>query len=432
MFSLVKKQLNEAWTILNGFQGNAKPCILTEPMFGIPYNLYIPYASLYMVALGCSDTQVGIVISVGLIFQMIFSLIGGYITDKLGRKKTTIIFDLIAWSIPALIWAFAQNFYYFLIAAMINSIVRIVYTSWSCLLIEDTRPEKRVHIYSWIKVAGILAGFFAPLAGIMVNKYSIIPAMRGLYLFAFVSMTSMFLIRNHFTQETEMGKKKIKETKNFRFQENVTRYKEVTLHLIKSPYTIIAFFLAVLNNIQLILRKTFLSILLNKGLGISQGLIAVFPAITSIIMLIFFILVMPKLGRRNSKKPLFWGLIISFISQLFLILAPTENIAVILTMVVFSTITGAVGMAIVYPFVQSILANAIDDENRAKIMSILFAILLAISAPFGYIGGLLSSISEKLPFVLNSITFIISAILVTILIKMEKNKNKAPSENVSI
>ena len=111
MFSLVKKQLNEAWTILNGFQGNAKPCILTEPMFGIPYNLYIPYASLYMVALGCSDTQVGIVISVGLIFQMIFSLIGGYITDKLGRKKTTIIFDLIAWSIPALIWAFAQNFY---------------------------------------------------------------------------------------------------------------------------------------------------------------------------------------------------------------------------------------------------------------------------------------------------------------------------------
>ena len=36
-----------------------------------------------------------------------------------------------------LLWAFAQGFEYFLIAAMINAVFRIVYTSWTCLVVED-------------------------------------------------------------------------------------------------------------------------------------------------------------------------------------------------------------------------------------------------------------------------------------------------------
>ena len=35
---------------LRGLRGNTRLCVLTEPMFGIPHYLYLPYVSLYMSA----------------------------------------------------------------------------------------------------------------------------------------------------------------------------------------------------------------------------------------------------------------------------------------------------------------------------------------------------------------------------------------------
>jgi MFS family permease len=69
-------------------------------MFGIPYNLYATYASVYILKLGLTDAQIGLTISVGLAMQILGALLGGPITDKFGRRKTTLIFDLLAWSVP--------------------------------------------------------------------------------------------------------------------------------------------------------------------------------------------------------------------------------------------------------------------------------------------------------------------------------------------
>jgi MFS family permease len=86
--------------------------------------------------------------------QIISAFMSGAITDKMGRKSATLIFDILSWSIPCLIWAFAQTFYYFLIAAVVNSLWRITMNSWTCLLVEDTDPKLLVDIYTWIYIAG--------------------------------------------------------------------------------------------------------------------------------------------------------------------------------------------------------------------------------------------------------------------------------------
>jgi MFS family permease len=136
----MRKRLRETWEILKGFRGNARACLLAEPLWGIPFNLYSAYTSVYMLALGCTQTQVGLAATVSLACMVLLSLMGGYITDRLGRRRTTIIFDLVGWSIPTLLWAFAQGFPYFLAAAVVNSVYRIVHVSWSCLLVEDSPP----------------------------------------------------------------------------------------------------------------------------------------------------------------------------------------------------------------------------------------------------------------------------------------------------
>lgn len=414
----LKDQLREAGGSLTGLKGNARVCVMVEPLWIIPYNLFITYTSVYMVALGCTDKQIGLIASISLVFQMFFSLIGGYVTDKLGRKRTSLIFDVISWSIPTFIWAIAQNFYYFLVASIINSLVRIVHTSWSCLIVEDTPPEDRVHVFTWIQIAGIMAGFIAPFSGLLVKRFELVPTVRGLYFFAFISMTTMFLLRNHFVNETQQGLKRMKETKNESFFGSIKDYKSASKKLISTPFTMVTFLLSIFTNINNIIRMSFFAIVLTQKLEFSQQSLSFFPVVQSLIALLVYLFVMPTLGKRHFKLPLMSAFIAMVFSNFLLVISPKQS----LFMIILSTALTAYGTAVSFPFVESMLANSIDDNERAKTMSILYVVLYGITAPFGYIGGVLSSISEELPFALMSLVFIISLFLVEVLNRLDKTE----------
>ena len=94
-------------------RGNTRVALYTEPLWGLSLNLCLPFASIYMLALGLDDVQVGTVTSIYLFSQMIFAFLSGAIVDKLGRRKSIAIFDVLAWSIPCIFWAFSQNFWFF-------------------------------------------------------------------------------------------------------------------------------------------------------------------------------------------------------------------------------------------------------------------------------------------------------------------------------
>ena len=175
---------------LGKLRGNVRACVLTEPLWGIPFNLVLPYASVYMLAIGLTDLQIGTIASLGYFVQIFFALISGAITDKYGRRLTTAVSDFISWGIAALIWAFAQDIRFFIVAAIINAMWRIPANSWTCLLVEDAEEHQLVHIWTWIYIAGLLSAFFAPLAGVLIGAIKLVPAVRILYAFAFVSMSA--------------------------------------------------------------------------------------------------------------------------------------------------------------------------------------------------------------------------------------------------
>jgi MFS family permease len=383
-------------SILRSFRGNTRTCLLVEPMWGVPFNLYAPYASLYMLELGATDTQVGLITSLGLAAQMVFAVASGHITDRLGRRRTSLAFDLASWTIPTLMWAFAQNITWFVVAAIINGSVRVVHTSWTCLMIEDAPAEQRVHIYSWLQVAGIISGFVAPLAGLLVARLTVVPATRILYLFACASMTTMFFVRNRYTTETQVGLKKMREKQAFSFAGALDDYRRVLGTLARSPYTLLAFLLFVLNNIHLVIRRTFFSILLTEGLGFPNEAVAVFPAVQSVVMLLVFVFAMPALARLTPALNLSTSLAAGIAGYVLLVLSPQGSYA----MVVISSILTAYSSAVCVAMVESLLANAIEDNERAKIMAVLQVFLFAISTPFGALAGVLSEAASVLPFVL--------------------------------
>ena len=60
-------------TLLGRNKGNPRTLILMEPLWGIPYNLIAPFATLYMYTQGITDVQCGLILSVSLSVQAFLS-----------------------------------------------------------------------------------------------------------------------------------------------------------------------------------------------------------------------------------------------------------------------------------------------------------------------------------------------------------------------
>ena len=394
-------------TTLKSLRGNPRGCVFTEPLWGIPYNLYAPYISVYVLALGLSDKQIGLIVSISWGFQVVLALLSGVITDKLGRRLTTLIFDIVSWSIPALISAIAQNFWYFLIAGVINSIWRITQNSWSCLLVEDAEPEQLADMFTWIYIANLLVGFVAPIAGPLIAVFSLIPTMRGLYIFAAVIFTVKAIVTYQLTEETRQGKIRLQETRGQSVWSALSEYRGIFRELLNTHQTLYTAGIMLVLSISNLISGSFWSIIVTEKLRVPAANLAIFPFIRSAIILFFFFLVMPQINKVHFKMPMVIGFLGFVFSQVILVIAPVQNYGLLL----LSVFLEACSFAVVSPLVDRMTVLTIEPKERARILSIIFVGVILLTSPFGWIAGTLSGINKDLPFLLNIGLFGIGAML---------------------
>lgn len=389
-------------------RGNPRACVYTEPLWGIPASLYLPFASLFMIALGCGDAQIGLIATLGMVSQIFFALLSGAVTDKLGRRLTTLIFDVIAWSVPTLLWAFAQNAYFFAAAAVVNGVMKITQNSWTLLLVEDAEKDKLVSIWSWITIAVIVSGLAAPLSGLLVDGIGLVPAVRIIYLFAFVSMTLKFFILYRYSTETAVGEVRLRETKGVPLLRLMRGYMGSFRAIRDNPYTLNAFFISFVLVVYETIRNVFWSIAVVKEIGLPEAAIGIFPFIKSGIMLAFYFLVVPRLNHLKFKRPFIAGFAMLIASNALLALSPAGSYA----MVALSTFFEACAFALIGPFKETLLVDAIEPQDRAGIVGLFNLTTIILASPFGWIAGLLSERGRMLPFYLLTVFSIAGLALV--------------------
>ena len=394
-------------TTLKSLTGNPRGCVYTEPLWGIPFNLYAPYISIYMVALGLSDKQIGLIVSISWSFQIVLALLSGVVTDKLGRRRTTLIFDILAWSVPALISAIAQNFWYFVAAGIINSVWQITHNSWTCLLVEDADQNQLVDIYTWIHIANQLVGFVAPLAGLLIGVFTLVPTVRGLYIFAAIMFTLKAVVTYQMTQETGQGKVRMHETRQQSLMSVLREYRGVLQDLLRTPQTLYTAGIMLIISISNVITGSFWGIIVTERLHIPAQNLAVFPFVKSAVMLFFFFLVMPRFNKMHYKLPLVIGFLGFVISQLLLITAPEGSYLFLIV----SVFLEACCFATISPLMDQMIVLTIDPKERARIQSILYVGIILITSPFGWIAGNLSGLDKSLPFILNIVLFGAGAVL---------------------
>lgn len=403
---------------LRNLKGNPRACVYTEPMFGIPYTLFGPYVSVYMLALGLKDQQIGLLSSLGLGMQIFTSLVSGAITDKLGRRLTLFISDTLCWSVPCLIWAIAKDFRYFLLAAAFNSLWRISHTSWTCLMVEDAEPKDVVHIWTWVYIFSIGSALFAPLAGLVVDRVSLVPAVRGFYWFAFTLMTVKFILLFRYSTETRRGMERKLETRGQSMLNLLGEYRGVFSQLLRARLTLVVVALMLVMSIYQVVNSAFWAVLVTEKLHIPSEHIAIYPFIRSIVMLASFFFITPRLSTAHFQRPIALGFGGVIISQILLVLMPEKNYLLLS----LSVTLDALSAAMVGPMVESMLVVTMDAGERARLTAIIYMIILMITSPFGWIAGQLSAVNRSLPFVFNTGLFIVGAGLVWIANRLAQNR----------
>lgn len=403
---LLKHQLLRTLTQL---RGNSRACVYTEPMWGLSMNLCLPYATVYMLTLGMTDIQVGIVTSIYMFSQMIFAFLSGAIIDKLGRRKSTVIFDFLAWSLPCLIWAFSQGFWFFVVAAILNGTMKITTVSWDCLLVEDAPKDKITHIYSWVIIAGNISALFAPISSILVAKLTLAPAIRILYINAFVIMTVKLLILYKFSTETGIGRIRRDISRNMSWSEMLSGYKSALQKILNSRGTIFAIIISIIVEIVAMLGMTFWQIIASRHIGVSDTLLPIFPMIRSVFSIVLFFTVISRINQSKLKWPLYGGFISSIVSYILLISISNTGIwgyAILFISLIFE----ALGTAVLSTLRESLVAIHVDPGERSGIMALLQTTVMLVSVPFGYIGGVLSDISRILPFVMSIVLLMLGMV----------------------
>ena len=343
---------------------NAVLSVLLQPLWAVPFFLYNTYATLYMIKLGVREGEIGVVNSVSFLVKAAVSLFAGYIINKLGRKKSLLIFDMVSWVIPYIILSFATSYEHFLIAGIINATSVVNTIAWQCCLVEDVRQEHRVYVFNVLEVMMILSGVFTPITGWLIGKHTLIPVIRGMYFFAFLCMAVSIIVRAFMLKETSVGMN-VREYGGAKLPEIYQSFWKAFAYIIHNRMLIILFIINILIMFNLVINNIYYVPYLTMHLGLSEITVSFYPFVTSIAAIIMLVLV---LSRFKLSQFIFSGVLLLYIAgTCFLLLVPAETSgqSIIRSALLFSNvICWAVAKSLVNIILQTKISNVISDSLR--------------------------------------------------------------------
>ncbi len=389
-------------------RGNERACLYTEPMWGIPYNLFMPYVSVYMAGIGLTPTMIGVIATISLISQVIWSILGGVLTDKFGRRLTTLIFDIIAWVIPAFLWMVAQDYRYFLVAALFNGAARVTENSWTLLMVEDTKEEKLIRLFSIMQISAQISGFFAPIAYYFVRRYDMVPTVRWLYGIFFGIMVLKVILVYVFSRETSVGLRRMEESKGKSIFHRLWDSRKVLFTMLKSRRIMLTIaFITCFTGLKSI-TDMFWPLMVTGHLGIASENLSIFSTIKTLLMLCSYVFLVPRLNLRRYRNPIGLGLFLFVAMAVVMLVLPKGMFWLVLVTVLME----GTALSLLIPFSSGLQMINVDREERARMLGFFYAISMLLTSPLTTIAGILADIGPALPFIL-SIALAAGAFVIT-------------------
>ena len=196
----MSNQIKKIRTIL---KGNIGVMITSSALWSVTGNLTGPFYALYVIELGGDAAMIGQIIGISALIKIIPIFIGGYLTDRVGRKRILFTFTYLL-ACVALIRAFSPDYRFLLIASVLEALfLGIRGPSMGSLVADSTDPDNRSMSYALWMVIPAMVGVLSPsIGGILVDRYGLSTAMMYGYIAIFATGSLSAYLRQRFIEET--------------------------------------------------------------------------------------------------------------------------------------------------------------------------------------------------------------------------------------
>ncbi|MCW4012655.1 MAG: MFS transporter [Candidatus Bathyarchaeota archaeon] len=196
--------------IKSAMHGNLGVMIVSSALWSISGNMTSPFYALYVLELGGNYAMIGKILGVAALVKIIPILLGGYLTDKVGRKQITYTMTYLM-ACVALIRAFAPDYRFLVIAAILEALFTgLRQPSMSSLISDSTTPENRSMSYALWRVGPTLTGVLSPsIFGLIMDRYGLSTAMRWGYISIFAMGALSAYMRQRYIKETLEAKETV-------------------------------------------------------------------------------------------------------------------------------------------------------------------------------------------------------------------------------
>jgi MFS family permease len=361
---------------------NTRMVLAVEPGSSVLACILMFYAALYMQGNGLSARQIGVVTTVGAAAGLVMQCVAAPVTNLLGRRRTLLVFSLLCWSIPLLLWAAARGMALFILAAVIFSVSRVTTVAWYCMATEEVHEERKADVFGLLFIISSVGGIATVFAGPVLDRFGLVPAMRVLYLCGFFVMTGMFVLRHMLLTETVAGQVWREKHGGRTFVATVRHGLGVVAECLRDRVFRRLTMAFVLFNFAA--GMGFVQILfVNNVLELSVTQLSLLPPVAVVVNVLLFYLLVPRVRGAVVHRAMAWSLAAFAAGTGLLLLIPPRRLAPVLLV----SAIGAAGAYLFQVFSNAALNNRMGRLHKADAYSAIQFLVALGTIPAGYLAG---------------------------------------------
>jgi MFS family permease len=162
-------------------KGNIAVLTVTQVLGRFFRSMVMPYASLYVLALGGESSQIGVINSLRPLAGLVMFPLAGYFTDRAGRKKLIALAGYLS-AATMMLYVFAPSWEWIALAAFLQGFMVFMFPPTSAIMADSLPPESRGVGVATMNTLASVFGMFSPyIAAILLQIYGTAPGMRILY-----------------------------------------------------------------------------------------------------------------------------------------------------------------------------------------------------------------------------------------------------------
>lgn len=329
--------------------------------------MLFPFFSLYITQkFDVGMTQAGIILGFFSVFGMLGGMIGGALTDKLGRRSL-ILFGLVFSAVSTLSLGLVNEFWMLFPLAVLTGLLSDIAHPAHQAMIADILPEKqRAEGFGILRVVGNMAWIVGPIIGGLIANRSY------LYLFIIDAIISCFVAVLFYLFIPETKPETTAETKSQSVLRTFAGYGAVLKDL---PY--VAFIIASMLMLMAYQQMySTLSVYLRDNHGLEPqgyGFLLTSSAVT-VILFQFWV------TRRIKKRPPF--LMMALGTLFYMVGFGLFGFVAAYWLFTLNIIIVTIGEMIIMPTSQALAANFAPQDMRGRYMAV-FGLTWSFPAIFG-------------------------------------------------